>query len=222
MTTLIVEIRSKTKPDVVFPHAFYACGLCHSHHFLQCLCRIQAQQQARQNFIKNAIETGNKEFKSINSFYHDWPALYGKGDGINQQYFSSTKLAFYFRKPNESFPDSSLQYTVVDNVQTDTAWQSSGHLIIITKLQKNHRYTLLVRYKQTPKNVWQTHFYVAPEWYQTSAFYFVSIALAGLLIGSTIIFIFQKQKLRKGKAQNRNASNRAKSYSRATQSALYF
>ncbi len=196
--TLIVEIRSKTKPDVVFPMRFTRVALPLTP-FLAMFMQDSSSTTSETEFIKNAIETGNKEFKSINSFYHDWPALYGKGDGINQQYFSSTKLAFYFRKPNESFPDSSLQYTVVDNVQTDTAWQSSGHLIIITKLQKNHRYTLLVRYKQTPKNVWQTHFYVAPEWYQTSAFYFVSIALAGLLIGSTIIFIFQKQKLRKEK-----------------------
>lgn len=196
---LIIEIRSKEKPDAVFRMRFVRTPLP-VMPFLAMMMQDSSATKSEAEFIKNAIETGNKEFKSINSFYKNWPPLYGKGIN-NQRYFSSSKLAFFFRKPNEYYPDFSLEYALVKDNDNDIIWNQSGHLIIVTKLQTNVHYTMLVRYKKLPENIWTSSFYVAPKWYETSAFYFISIALAALFIGGTFIFIFQKQKLRKEKSK---------------------
>ena len=192
---LIIEIRSKEKPDAVFRMRFVRTPLP-VMPFLAMMMQDSSATKSEAEFIKNAIETGNKEFKSINSFYKNWPPLYGKGIN-NQRYFSSSKLAFFFRKPNEYYPDFSLEYALVKDNDNDTIWNQSGHLIIVTKLQTNVHYTMLVRYKKLPENIWTSSFYVAPKWYQTNTFKLVCGVLSAIIVTGFFLFFYFKRRIKK-------------------------
>ncbi|MEO6844431.1 MAG: histidine kinase [Ginsengibacter sp.] len=148
-------------------------------------------------FIQKAIAEKDKQMKSINTFYADWPAPFGEGNS-NERYFPSSKLAFYFRKPNASFPDSSLEYRLTGGEAVDTAWRKSGHLIIIPKLESSRHYVLSVRYINYPEIVWKKTFYVAPEWYQKNTFYMLA-GFAVTLLLMFFLFLLYRQRLKKEK-----------------------
>ncbi|MEO7046560.1 MAG: histidine kinase, partial [Ferruginibacter sp.] len=116
----------------------------------------------------------------------------------NERYFPSSKLAFYFRKPNANFPDSSLEYRLTGGEAIDTAWRESGHMIIIPKLESNHHYVLSVRYINYPAIVWKKTFYVLPEWYQKNGFYMLAgFGIALLLV--FFLFLLYRQRLKNEK-----------------------
>ena len=197
---LMVELRSKQKPDDVFRMCFIRVALP-VMPFSAMMMQDSSTSTSETEFIKRAVETGNEEFKSINSFYKDWPPKYGMGNNI-QQYFPSSKLAFYFRRYNDTYTDSSLEYALITNDNKDSSWHSSGHLVIVTKLESNHHYTLLVRYKESRKNIWLTHFYVAPLWYQNSLF-FTAAGIIGSLTSAFIVFFTISRRNLKRERQKR-------------------
>ena len=148
-------------------------------------------------FIQTAIAENDKKMKIINTFYADWPAPFGEGNN-NERYFPSSKLAFYFRKPNANFPDSSLEYRLTGGEAIDTAWRKRGHMIIIPKLESNHHYVLSVRYINYPVIVWKKTFYVPPEWYQKNGFYMLAgFGIALLLL--FFLFLLYRLRLKKEK-----------------------
>ncbi|MEO8821751.1 MAG: histidine kinase, partial [Ginsengibacter sp.] len=165
--------------------------------FLAEMFHDSSTKESTAEFIQKAIAEKDKQMKSINTFYADWPAPFGEGNS-NERYFPSSKLAFYFRKPNASFPDSSLEYRLTGGEAIDTAWRKSGHLVIIPKLESNHHYVLSVRYINYPEIVWKKTFYVEPEWYQKNAFYMLAgFAIALLLL--FFLFLIYRQRLKKEK-----------------------
>ncbi|MEO9099667.1 MAG: hypothetical protein ABI267_05050 [Ginsengibacter sp.] len=125
--------------------------------FLAEMLHDSSTTKSTAEFIQTAIAEKDKKMKIINTFYADWPAPFGEGNN-NERYFPSSKLAFYFRKPNASFPDSSLEYRLTDGEAIDTAWRKSGHLVLIPKLESNHQYVLSVRYINYPAIVWKRLF----------------------------------------------------------------
>ena len=165
--------------------------------FLAMMLHDSSSTESVASFIQKAIAEKDKEMQSINSFYADWPASFGEGNN-NERYFSSSRLAFYFRKPNANFPDSSLEYKLTGAETDDTTWRKSGHLIIIPKLQSNSHYELSVRYINYPENVWKKTFYVSPKWYQTKAFYALA-GLAAALLLMVSMFLLYRQRLKKEK-----------------------
>ena len=165
--------------------------------FLAMMLHDSSKTESLAAFIQKAIAEKEKQMKSINSFYADWPASFGEGNN-NEKYFPSSKLAFYFRKPNASFPDSSLEYRLTGGEANDTSWHKSGHLIIISKLQSNSHYVLSVRYINYPANVWEKTFYVPPNWYQTNTFYLIA-GFAGALLLLFFMFLVYRGRLKKEK-----------------------
>ncbi len=195
--SLVVELRSKQKPDAVFRMRFVRVALP-VFPFLAIIMHDSSGNTSETEFIKKAIETENDEFKSINSFYKDWPPMYGKVNN-NQRYFSSSKLAYYFRVYNKNYPDSSLEYALVTDDNNDTIWHNSGHLILITRLEANKHYTLLVRYKESPDNIWENRFYVGPKWFQTNTFKLLCGILGGIVATTVFFIFFFKNRIRKEK-----------------------
>lgn len=213
--TRLVEVRSRKNPEVILRMRFARTALP-VMPFLAVMMHDSSATTSETEFIKNAVETGSKDFKSINSFYKDWPSKYGRGSTESQQYFPSSKLAFYFRKYNEQYPDASLQYALIKNDDKDTSWHTSGHLVVITKLETNTRNSLLARYKEAPRNIWQYHFYVQPAWYQTSLFYITISLFLGLLCISIAFFIFYRRRLK----QEQQRSEKLQLEQRAVRSQL--
>ena len=165
--------------------------------FLAMMIHDSAKTESAAVFIQKAIAEQDKQMKSINSFYVDWPTPAWEGNN-NERYFPSSKLAFYFRKPNANFPDSSLEYKLIGGEYEDTQWHKSGHLIIIPKMESNSDYVLFVRYIDYPENVWKKTFYVPPYWYQTNAFYLIAGFAAALLV-MFFLFLLYRQRLKKEK-----------------------
>ena len=165
--------------------------------FMAMMLHDSSTSESAAAFIQKAIALKDKEMERINTFYADWPARFGKGIN-NQKYFPSSKLAFYFRKPNANFPDSSLEYKLTGGDANDTSWHKSGHLIIIPKLRSNSHYVLLVRYINYPEIVWKKTFYVPPNWYQTNTFYLIAGFAAALLLLAFLFFLY-REKLKKEK-----------------------
>ena len=164
--------------------------------FLAMMWHDSSAKKSTAAFIQEAIAKKDKQMKIINTFYADWPAPFGEGNN-NERYFPSSKLAFYFRKPNTNFPDSSLEYKLTGDEANDTLWHKSGHLIIIPRLQSNSHYVLSVRYINYPEIVWKKTFYVPPTWYQTNTFYLIAGFAAALLL----LFLLYRQRLKKEKAR---------------------
>jgi hypothetical protein len=81
---------------------------------------------------KTHLKQRKRKWGRINSFYADWPGN-GLIDNSNEKYFPSSKLAFYFRKPDAGFPDSSLEYKLSSHDDTAGVWHKSDHLILIPK-----------------------------------------------------------------------------------------
>ena len=165
--------------------------------FLAMMLHDSSTTESTAAFIQKAIAEKDKQMKSINTFYADWPAPFGEGNN-NERYFPSSKLAFYFRKPNANFPDSSLEYKLSGGKDNDTLWHKSGHLIIIPELQSNSHYVLSVRYINHPEIVWKKTFYVPPNWYQTNTFYLIAGFAAALLL-LFFLFLLYRQRLKKEK-----------------------
>jgi len=163
--------------------------------FLAMMIHDSSKSESPAAFIQKTIAEKEKEMKSINLFYTDWPAPFGE-DNNNERYFPSSKLAFYFRKPNANFPDSSLEYKLTGGEYEDTLWHKSGHLIIIPQLESNNHYVLSVRYINYPEIVWKKPFYVGPKWYQTNSFYLMAGFAAALLV-MFFLFLIYRQRLKK-------------------------
>jgi hypothetical protein len=158
--------------------------------FMAMMLHDSSTSESTAAFIQKAIALKDKEMKRINTFYADWPARFGKGIN-NQRYFPSSKLAFYFKKPNANFSDSSLEYQLTGGDANDTSWHKSGHLIIIPKLRSNSHYVLSVRYINYPEIVWKKTFYVPPNWYQTNTFYLIAGFAAALLLFTFLFFLYR-------------------------------
>jgi two-component sensor histidine kinase len=165
--------------------------------FLAMMWQDSSKAESVAAFIQTAIAKKDKELKRINTFYAEWPANYGAANG-NEKYFPSSKLAFYFRKLDANFPDSSLEYQLSGSENIDTSWRKSGHLIIISKLESNSKYVLSVRYIDYPENVWKKRFYVPPNWYQTNTFYLM-VGFAAALLVMFFLFLLYRQRLKKEK-----------------------
>lgn len=193
---VLIEIRNKNSLQQLTSFSFKRIALANKP-FLALMLHDSSSSHSPVYFIQHAIETKEKEMKSINSFYADWPPNYGAGNS-NEKYFPSSKLAFYFRKPNAGFPDSSLEYKLSSVDDTTDIWHKSGHLILIPKLESNTHYLFQVRYINYPENVWKKDFYVLPKWYQTNAFKFIGAIIVIILFGLLAFFIY-RQKLKKEK-----------------------
>ncbi len=165
--------------------------------FLAMMWHDSSTNKSAAAFIQEALARKDNEMKKLNIFYANWPARFGEGNN-NERYFPSSKLAFYFRKPNTNFPDSSLEYRLIGGEANDTSWHKSGHLIIIPKLQSNSHYVLSVRYINYPANVWKKTFYVPPNWYQTNTFYLIAGFAAALLL-LFFLFLLYRGRLKKEK-----------------------
>lgn len=199
--SILLEIRNKNILQQISSYSIKRIALPVTP-FLAMMWHDSASSNNTASFIQSAIEKKEKEMNSINSFYAYWPPLYGSGNN-GEKYFPSSKLAFYFRKQNVDFPDSSLEYKLTNGDEIDNTWHKTGHLIIIPKLQSNTNYTLLVRYINYPKNIWEKTFYVLPQWYQTNTFKFITGIVTAFLL-MVLIFIFYNKKLieeRKRKAK---------------------
>lgn len=160
--------------------------------FLAMMLHDSSKTESTAAFIQKAIAEKDKNIKSINSFYADWPTPFGEGNS-NEKYFPSSRLAFYFRKPNDNFPDSSLEYKLTGDENTDKSWHKSGHLIILPELHSNSHYVLSVRYTKYPEHVWRKTFYVSPNWYQTNTFYLITSFAAVLLLLFFLFLIYRRR-----------------------------
>ncbi|HWB24337.1 MAG TPA: histidine kinase [Chitinophagaceae bacterium] len=147
--------------------------------FLACLLHDSSTKTTPETFIQQAI-TGH--LYQSTDFYDNWP-----GEGIiinNGKYYPSSKLAFYFRRQN-NYPDSSLEYKLTGGSYTDTSWVLSGHLILVTQLQSNADYTLLVKYRDSDE-ISKYTFYVPPTWYQKYLYFIIYIPAFLILFFSTL------------------------------------
>ncbi|MEO6893884.1 MAG: histidine kinase [Ginsengibacter sp.] len=191
-----IEFRNKNNLELLSKYFLKRIGLPVTP-FLAMMWQDSSKTESASAFIQTAIAKKDRELKSINSFYADWPANIGESHN-NERYFPSSKLAFYFRKPNANFPDSSLEYQLSGGENRDTSWHKSGHLVIIPKLESNSNYILSVRYIDYPENIWKKTFYVPPNWYQTNTFY-VIVGFTVALILMFFLFLLYRQKLKKEK-----------------------
>lgn len=194
--SLYIEFRNKNSLQALTSYSLKRVGSPVAP-FLAMMLHDSSTTESIAAFIQKAIALNDKEMKRINTFYAEWPGRFGEGIN-NQRYFPSSKLAFYFRKPNANFPDSSLEYRLTGGEANDTIWHKSGHLIIIPKLQSNSHYVLSVRYINHPEIVWKNSFYVPPNWYQTNTFYLIAGFAAALLL-MFFLFLLYRERLRKEK-----------------------
>jgi hypothetical protein len=124
---------------------------------------------------------------SIDNFYKNWPEKYS-GKIINQQFFKSSKLAMYFRKPGPEYRDSSLEYRLMSESNTDTSWIRTGHRLFISDLKPGHHYRLQVRYISYPDRLQEHTFYVESLWYQKPmGKIIIGIVILLLLLIATLI-----------------------------------
>lgn len=151
--------------------------------FLSYIVHDSSTGKTADNFIKQQVTCwANKPIIS-DDFYNNWP---GKGLLLNnEKYFTSSKLAFYFRCP-ANMPDSSLEYKLTGGMYIDTSWVLSGHLILVPRLQAGANYTLLVRYK-TGGLVSKYTFYVPPTWYQKYLYLIIYIPAFLILFFTTVL-----------------------------------
>jgi cbb3-type cytochrome oxidase subunit 3 len=205
---LLIEIRNKNNLQQLSSYSFKRIALPVTP-FLAMMWHDSSSSQSAASFIQKALETKEKEMGKINSFYADWPPNYGAGNN-NEKYFPSSKLAFYFRKPDAGFRDSSLEYKLSAQDDTTGVWHKSGHLILFPKLESNTHYLLQVRYIDYPENVWKKTFYVLPQWYQTNTYKFIGTLIIILLFSLLVFFIYRK-KLKKEKERKAKLNLQLKS-----------
>lgn len=145
-----------------------------------------SSQTSPDAFIQHEVGDWMYKAAGINTYYSNQP-----GNGLivnNVQYFPSSKLAFYFRRP-DNYPDSSLEYKLTGGIYDDTSWVTSGHLVLVPRLQPNAHYELLVRYKNGSSTMRYT-FYVAPLWHQKYLYLIIYIP-SFLLVFFTALLVAQ-------------------------------
>lgn len=160
-------------------------------------------------FMQHEMSRQGYELGAINSFYQYWPGKYG-GRLQNQKLYESSKLALYFRKPSLEYPDSSMEYRLLSEARTDTAWHKTGHQLFITELNPGNHYRLQIRYLLHPANMQEHTFYVEPKWYQTKSNKIILLISATLLLVSILLLIYrQRVKTAKEKAARLNLEKRS-------------
>lgn len=177
--------------------------------FLAMMWQDSSSTKSTASFIQTAIIKRDKIIAGINSFYAGWPPKIGAGHR-GERYFPTSKLAFYFAKQNTILNDSSLEYKLTGGEYIDTSWRKSGHLILVPEMQSNSNYVLLVRYINYPDNVWETTFYVPPNWYQTNTFKMLTgFAIALLLMLAIVLLYLEKLKKEREKKERLNLELRS-------------
>jgi len=189
--SMVVEFRDQVQKPLLTIHINRIDA--EKKPFLSGFTEDSSASQPVNIFVQQQVTEWAKKAPSFDSFYAYWPTglqLY------NQQFFPSSKLAFYFVRPPQ-YQDSTLEYKLAGGEYADTAWHLSGYLIIVPHLQSNSNYALLVRYKNYPANVSTYTFYVPPMWYQKRAIvYFVFYPLAFFIVFFTTIY-FARLRLKK-------------------------
>lgn len=151
--------------------------------FLYGITHDSVAKHTPDNFIQQQVSAWPGSSPASDEFYKNWP-----GNGLslnNEKYFPSSKLAFHFRLP-ENMPDSSIEYKLTGGAYVDTSWISSGHLILVPRLQPGSSYALLVRYK-IGGPVSKYTFYVPPAWYQKYLYLIIYIPAFLILFFTTVL-----------------------------------
>jgi hypothetical protein len=153
------------------------------------------------NFIEKEIAMKDSIYSIINSSYTGW-----EGNGIlqtdNETLLPDTRLALYFRKPARDYPDSSLEYKLTGDPGSASAWQHTGHLILLDKQKPGISYTLWARYKGAPDNISMYRFFVPPPWYQSSTFKKFTVAGGCLLFSATLFVLYSyRSRSQRGKME---------------------
>jgi sensor histidine kinase YesM len=139
-----------------------------------------------ETFKQQQLELAKVDLPKIDRYYKYWstslnPLLCTIN---NEHFYTNSKVALYFRKPYLfHYVNESMEYALLTGKVKDTVWQSTGHLLILPKLQSGRRYSLLVRYNQNAQynGVIKVYtFYTDKNWYQT---YYA------IIIGSSIILL---------------------------------
>lgn len=195
---LTIELRNQTSKQIFTrfnihrseePIAPYMARFAHDSS-----TRTNVNLFVQQQFARKAAVLAE-----IDDFYQYWPDDHWNVN--NERCYESSKLALYYRKPNDTFADSSLEYQLTGGNVVDTSWHKTGHMILVTQLEPNKHYTLLVRYKDYPEHVQKNTFYVIPRWYQTPRFkLWLILTIAISLI--VWIWIVYRQRLKKIKERH--------------------
>jgi hypothetical protein len=158
------------------------------------------------NFVKKVLEKNVSSKSTINEFYRYWPVQHRAGLGIiikKDRIFADTKLAFFFRKPDPDYVDTTLEYVLASGRIKDSLWQTTGHTLILSDFKPGADYTLLIRYKSAPANIQAYTFHTLPKWYQTTKYRYTLAGLIALVLFA-LLFLFYRIRLKKEK--NKNAS----------------
>lgn len=133
-------------------------------------------------FIRDQLRDGITN----TSFYDDWPPSFGRGL-VNAQYMAKSRLAFYFRKDDAARDDSIFLYRVLGGQYTDTSWQKTDGLVLVSSLRSNAHYRLEVKYADGHGQVSTSTFYTPPLWYQTIWF---RVCVFGLATAVLVLAFF--------------------------------
>lgn len=146
------------------------------------------------NFIEEVLTQNQQlhELENLMQFYKYWPSKYGYRVE-NEEVSENTKIALFFRKPNSTFVDTSLEYKIINDGILDSAWKTTGHILFVSNFKSGNQYRLLVRYKSFPTNIWQTSYFVAPKWYQTLAFKIIVVSLSSLILAIFGLLLFRRR-----------------------------
>ena len=154
------------------------------------------------SFIEKILQRKNYELNSTDGFYENWPSDYS-GHLNNEKYYESSKLALNFRRYSKDYPDSSMEYRLINESTKDTGWHKTGHQLLVTDLQADKHYVLSIRYISHPENVQQHRFYVMPRWYQTKKYKLIA---AGISIVIFLLILLVTYRVRIRKIQQKNAN----------------
>ena len=182
---LLVEFRNKKTGQFLIRFNILRIGHKISP-FLTHWMHDTSSQQTTIQFIQERFSTKKNELERSDYFYEYWPEKYGSLGPRNEQCFENSKFALYFRRPDQGYPDSSLEYKLTGGSLNDTTWHRTGHMILITQLEPNKHYTLFVRYPSFPANIHKSSFYVMPRWYQTIKY---KIILGVIIILLLLLFL---------------------------------
>lgn len=127
-----------------------------------------------------------------------------------EKLYETSDLVFYFIKQNENYPDSSLEYRLLNESKKESNWTKTGHRFSVTNLVRGNNYRLQVRYQAHAAWMQEYTFDVMPKWYQTTQtkIIFASVLVAAALLTGLLTY---KRRLNKSRRRREQLSLEIKS-----------